>query len=46
MTLSLLEDLWNNDLTNLSIETVKFDEKLLKRNDLTEALKYWRAWDQ
>ena len=45
MTLSLLEDLWNDSLTNLFAETVKFDEKLLRRNDLTEASKHWRAWD-
>ena len=45
MTLSLLKDLQNNSLTNLSSETVRFDEKLLKRDDLIRASKCWRAWD-
>ena len=45
VTLSLSEDLWNNDSTSLSTETVRFDEKLLERNDLAEASKHWRAWD-
>ena len=45
-TLSLLEDLQNDNLTDLFTETVEFDEKLLRRNDSAEALKYWKAWDQ
>ena len=45
VTLSLSEDSQNNSLTDLSLETVKFDEKLLRRNNLTEALKHWRAQD-
>ena len=45
VTLSLSEDLWNNDLINLSTETVEFNKKLLRRNDLAEASKHWRAWD-
>ena len=45
VTLSLSEGLWNDDSADLSAEIVKFDEKLLRRNDLTEALKHWRAWD-
>ena len=45
VTLSLSEDLQNNDLTDSSIEIVRFDEKLLKRNDLVRASKHWRAQD-
>ena len=40
MTLSLSEDLQNDDLTDLSTETVEFDEELLRRNDLAEASKH------
>ena len=43
VTLSLSESLWNDSLTNLSTETVRFDEELLRRNDSAEALKHWRA---
>ena len=43
VTSSLLEDLQNNDLTNLSTETVRFDKKLLRRNSSAEASKYWRT---
>ena len=42
-TSSSSEDLWNDSLTDLSIETVRFDEELLRRNNLAEALKHWRA---
>ena len=44
-TLSLLEDLQNNCLANLFIETIEFDEELLRRNDLAETLKHWRVQD-
>ena len=40
VTLSLLKDLQNNNLIDLSLEIVKFDEKLLKRDDLTRASKH------
>ena len=43
--MSLSEGSQNDDLTDLSTETVEFDEKLLKRNDLMKASKHWRAWD-
>ena len=41
--MSLSRDLQNNDLADLSSKTVKFDEKLLKRDDLAEVSKHWRA---
>ena len=40
VTLSLSKGLQNDYLTDLSIETIKFDEELLRRNDLTKASKY------
>ena len=40
MTLSLSRDLWNDNLTNLSLEIVKFDKKLLRRDSLIRVLKY------
>ena len=43
VTSSLLEDSQNNSLTDLFTETVRFDEKLLRRNDAVRASKYWRA---
>ena len=45
-TSSSSEDLQNDSSADLSTETVRSDEKSLRRNDLTEALKYWRAWGQ
>ena len=45
-TSSSLEGLWNDDLTDSFTEIVKFDEKSLRRNDVTEASKYWRAQSQ
>ena len=43
MTLSLLKDLWNNSLADLSLKIVRFNEKLLKRDNLTEVSKHWRV---
>ena len=43
VTLSLLEDSQNNDLTDLSTETVEFNKELLRRNDLIRASKHWRV---
>ena len=45
MTLSLSKDLWNNSLADLSLEIVRFNEKLLRRDDLVKASKHWRAQD-
>ena len=39
-TLSLSEDLQNNSSANLFTEAVRFNKKLLRRNDLIEASKY------
>ena len=45
VTSSLSEDLQNDCLTDLSIETIKFDKELLKRDDLVRVSKHWRAWN-
>ena len=37
------KDSWNDDLADLSSETVKFNEKLLKRDNLIRASKHWRV---
>ena len=45
-TSSSSEDSQNNNSADLFTETVRFDKKLLRRNDAAEALKYWRAQSQ
>ena len=44
-TLSLLKDLWNNNSADLSLETIRFNKKLLRRDDSAEASKYWIVQD-
>ena len=36
----MLNNLQNNSLTNLSLEIVRFNKKLLRKDDSAEALKY------